>query len=75
MSNTSCLRCHGTNFQAGSLQTAGQLHFLPQVPGLLNFLGVGSVKVESRLCMDCGTLDFTVDPAEVAERNGLNAAN
>ena len=67
MSNQRCLRCHGDRFQTGTIQSMGGMHFLPDTPRLKYAFGFGAVTVIPRLCLDCGTVDLTVDAGDVEE--------
>ena len=66
MTISTCIRCHGSNLHPGAMQTMGALHFLPDSPTLRSRMGFGGVRIQSRVCLDCGTVELTADPDEVA---------
>ncbi|QIF03559.1 hypothetical protein [Roseimicrobium sp. ORNL1] len=68
-----CLRCGSSNFQPGAIQSTGSIYFVPDNTKLLSALS-SDVSLKSRICMDCGTLDFTGDTKKVAALVGTDKA-
>jgi hypothetical protein len=68
-----CLRCGGSNFQPGAVQSTGSIFFVPDNTKFLSALS-SDVSLKSRICMDCGTLDMVGDTKKVAALVGADKA-
>lgn len=60
MAEKKCLRCSGTNFESGTLQSGERLCFLPE-NSLAFPRQARLVFVRASICLDCGTLDLVGD--------------
>lgn len=60
-----CLRCGGSNFEPGSIQSSGRVLFRPDN---MKFWTVkAGVPVDVQVCRDCGNVQMTVDTREIAQ--------
>jgi predicted nucleic-acid-binding Zn-ribbon protein len=59
-----CLRCGGTNLQAGNFQSTGKIYSRPENAKISAFLTTG-VPVSSIMCFDCGHVELIVDPDKI----------
>ena len=55
-----CLRCGGTNLQAGEFQSTGKIYSRPKHAKLVTVLTTG-VPVDTVICLDCGHVELVVD--------------
>ena len=55
-----CLRCGGTNLEAGEFQSTGKIYSRPKNAKLVTVLTTG-VPVDTLVCYDCGHLELVVD--------------
>ncbi len=52
-----CLRCSGTNLEAGEIQSTGKIYTCPKNANLVALLTTG-VLVDTIICYDCGHLEL-----------------
>ena len=55
-----CLRCGGTNLEAGEFQSTGKIYSRPKNAKLVTVLTTG-VPVDTLICYDCGHVELVVD--------------
>ena len=55
-----CMRCGGTNLEAGEFQSTGKIYSRPKHAKLVTLLTTG-VPVETIMCYDCGHVELVVD--------------
>jgi predicted nucleic-acid-binding Zn-ribbon protein len=55
-----CLRCGGTNLEAGKFQSTGKIYSRPKNAKLVTVLTTG-VPVDTLICYDCGHVELVVD--------------
>lgn len=55
-----CLRCGGSNLEAGEFQSTGKIYSRPKNAKLVTVLTTG-VPVDTLICYDCGHVDLVVD--------------
>jgi len=55
-----CLRCGGTNFEPGSIQSSGRICFRPKKANFLS-TKTADVCVEANICIDCGHIECIGD--------------
>jgi len=60
----SCSRCRSKNLERGRLNAQAGITFRPARLKFL-VLSTGRVSVQADMCMDCGAIALTADPAEV----------
>lgn len=56
-----CMRCGGTNLEAGEFQSTGKIYSRPKHARLVTLLTTG-VPVDNIICLDCGHVELVVDP-------------
>jgi predicted nucleic-acid-binding Zn-ribbon protein len=56
-----CLRCGGSNLEAGEFQSTGKIYSRPKNARLVTVLTTG-VPVDTLICYDCGHVELVVDP-------------
>ncbi|MDH4241440.1 MAG: zinc ribbon domain-containing protein [Phycisphaerae bacterium] len=55
-----CMKCGGTNLEAGEFQSTGKIYSRPKHAKLVTLLTTG-VPVETIMCYDCGHVELVVD--------------
>lgn len=55
-----CLRCGGTNLEAGEFQSTGKIYSRPKNAKLVAILTTG-VPIDTIMCYDCGHVELIVD--------------
>ena len=55
-----CMRCGGTNLEAGEFQSTGKIYSRPKHARLVTLLTTG-VPVDTIICLDCGHVELVVD--------------
>ncbi len=55
-----CLRCGGSNLEAGEFQSTGKIYSRPKHARLVTLLTTG-VPVDTIICLDCGHVELIVD--------------
>jgi len=55
-----CLRCGGTNLEAGEFQSTGKIYSRPKNAKFVTVLTTG-VPVDTLICYDCGHVELVVD--------------
>ena len=55
-----CLRCGGTDFAAGSIQSSGKVIFRVSKARFITSR-TNTITVDAMLCMNCGHMDFIGD--------------
>ena len=55
-----CMRCGGTNLEAGEFQSTGKIYSRPKHARLVTLLTTG-VPVDTIICLDCGHVELIVD--------------
>ena len=55
-----CLRCSGTNLEAGEFQSTGKVYARPKNAKLVSILTTG-VPVDTIICYDCGHVELVVN--------------
>ena len=55
-----CMRCGGTNLEAGEFQSTGKIYSRPKHARLVTLLTTG-VPVDTIICLDCGHVELLVD--------------
>jgi predicted nucleic-acid-binding Zn-ribbon protein len=60
---TKCPNCRSTNRESGTILSTGRLHFRPEHVKFLK-LKTANLAVKAHLCMDCGHISLTADPAK-----------
>lgn len=55
-----CLRCGGTDLEAGELQSTGKIYSRPKNAKLVTLLTTG-VPVDTIMCYGCGHVELIVD--------------
>ncbi len=55
-----CMKCGGTNLEAGEFQSTGKIYSRPKHARLVTLLTTG-VPVDTIICLDCGHVELVVD--------------
>ncbi|HIJ51899.1 MAG TPA: hypothetical protein HPP66_01950 [Planctomycetes bacterium] len=55
-----CMKCGGTNLEAGEFQSTGKIYSRPKHARLVTLLTTG-VPVDTIICLDCGHVELIVD--------------
>ena len=55
-----CMRCGGSNLEAGEFQSTGKIYSRPKHARLVTLLTTG-VPVDTIICLDCGHVELIVD--------------